>query len=53
MIKKKKFPSGKINSCIIPRKQIAIEALLTLAWKKTKKERDYFLTNEAKKYYMH
>jgi len=52
MIKEKNYPYIKINSCVIPRKQIAIEALLALSWKKTKKERNYFLSNEAKRYYI-
>ena len=38
------------QSCHIPRKRRAIEALLLLAWKKGKKERPGWLIEEVKSY---
>ena len=40
----------KENACSLPRKQQAIEALLTLAWRKEKKDRPTWLIQELSFY---
>ena len=41
-------PPPKGQACKLPRKQEAIEALLSLAWRKEKKERPYWVIQELR-----
>ncbi len=45
-----KFPISKGDSCDLPRRKEAIEAILTLAWKKNKSERPIWLSQELNAY---
>ena len=45
-MQKKNHQITKRLTCEIPRKKEAIEALLSLAWKKTKKERPAWVLSE-------
>ncbi len=43
--------SFRKQTCEIPRKQQAVEALFGLAWKKGKKERPFWLLQDLSSYY--
>ena len=47
----KSKPTNKAKSCHIKRKKEAIEALLTLAWKKKRKDRPEWLIKEVNSFY--
>ncbi len=44
------FKKNDFPQCIIPKHDLTIEALLSLAWKKEKKERPRWLEAELSKY---
>ncbi len=47
---KTSIKANKKRVCTIPRKHEAIEALLVLAWRKSKNERPIWLINEINSY---
>ncbi|WP_320676772.1 hypothetical protein [Prochlorococcus sp. MIT 1300] len=50
MTDKKNIRFNKAKSCLIPRKQEAIEALLGLAWLKCRKDRPIWVVNDLHSY---
>ncbi len=44
------FKHKHLKACQIPRKKAAIEALLLIAWKKSRKERPNWLIKEVQSY---